>query len=491
MRVKRGSIPDNQQRQETAGSLRLWGLLAIVLLGVIFRVPRLTESLWYDEIASWQVYCANAASPLAIVGNFGDPINHVLSNVLMWCSVNSFSSWTGVEMAFRLPALFFSLLSIVAMYGLGSRAGGIRVGFIAAGLMAVLPVAALEGVEARGYSMMMCFAAVSMWMLVSVLRRKRLWLWVAYAIVCTLGVWAQFITAFVPIGHAAWLMWRADRHRVWRDCWQGFAALVLAAILTLALYSPMIPAMLKSRGMFIATHPDQPRIFGTEGLHTLLQLGGSWYWWAAVPGLAIGVIGLLVAIRSDHCKSQTCDAASGIIAASLLGLPIMLLVVAASGSWIYARFTLFAFPGAVLLMAIGIDWLWRINRGLAGFALMLMVGLSIADLRFRPPKQPLREAMEYVREHQHTSDSVLAIGLAHPVSLAYASDVHLSYTMKHGTELAARLADLHPRWLIIEYPRSVSPKTFDLIRESGFIEQRRLPGWVDWGNGEIIVMRRP
>ena len=37
--------------------------------------------------------------------------------------------------------------------------------------------------------------------------------WALYAMLCAAGVWTHFVAAFVPIGHAAWLGWRAVRHR--------------------------------------------------------------------------------------------------------------------------------------------------------------------------------------------------------------------------------------------------------------------------------------
>src|SRR2546426_587151 len=98
--------------------------MAAVIAGLLLRMTRIGESLWYDEIASWQVYCAGLRMPWLIMAHFDDPINHVLSNLLLWASVNLLGNWTTVELAFRLPALLFSLLSIVAVAGLAVVAGG-------------------------------------------------------------------------------------------------------------------------------------------------------------------------------------------------------------------------------------------------------------------------------------------------------------------------------------------------------------------------------
>ena len=62
--------------------------------------------------------------------------------------------------------------------------------------MAVLPVAVLEGAEARGYSMMICFSALASWTLLANIRSERTWRWAVYAALVAMGVWVHFVTAF-------------------------------------------------------------------------------------------------------------------------------------------------------------------------------------------------------------------------------------------------------------------------------------------------------
>jgi 4-amino-4-deoxy-L-arabinose transferase-like glycosyltransferase len=342
--------------------------------------------------------------------------------------------------------------------------------------------------------MMIFFAAMMTWTLIEARRRGGPWRWSAYAIVCALGVWSHFVTAFVPIGHGAWLAWRAIRHREWRSVISGFTALIAAAVITITLYSPMIPQMLDARGMFSATQIDQPTILSPEGWHALLQLGGSWCWWAAIPGLALFTVGLFAILGKT---SETSDAgapsregANIVVELAMLGLPLMLIVVALSGTWMYARFTLFALPGAMLLIALGLDaiWRWRIVAG--AIAMAIVSGVSTADLSIRPPKQPLRNAADYVRAHRAPNDRTLVVGLAHEVLRIYDGDLKLSYSFHHGADLMERLARIHPQWIVVEYPRSVSPETYDLIKHAGFSEVAHFHGWADWNNGDIVVYRR-
>ena len=461
---------------------RLLTLSAIVVAGLVFRATRIHESLWYDEIASWMTYTGGVDSAGAIVGSFLDPINQVAHTLLNWISVHLFVSHLGVEPAFRVPALLFSLLSVIAMFGLGRAALDERIGFIAAGLIAVLPVSVLEGVEARGYSMMICLAAAMTWALLEAHRRHQPWIWVVYALLCALGIWSHFVTAFVPIGHAAWLIWRAARHKEWRFAACGLAALALAATFTITLYAPMIPSMLAAREMFARRTVDQPTILGAEGWHALLQLGGSWYWWAALPGLALLPLGLRRAFKSINGRN--------VVMMTMLGLLMMLIIVAASRSWVYARFTLFALPGAVLVMALAIDRLWRWRPAIGAIAILLVVIASIADVAVRPPKQPLRDAADFVRSRWAAGDSVVALGLAHPVLAVYAADLNLSYSFWFGADLEMRLDANQPRWVIVEYPRRVKVETYALLHARGYRAIQQFRGWADWTEGDVIVMQK-
>ena len=201
--------------------LALWMVAGFTAAGLLVRAPRLTESLWYDEIAAWTSH--TAGGPAAIMGSFAEPSNHIAHTLLTWCTVTAFEQSLGFEIALRLPALLFSLAAIAAMYGLAREVTRTRPAAIAAGLMAVLPVAVLEAAEARGYSMMICFSALASWTLLANVRDERAWRWALYAALCTLGVWTHFVTAFVPSGHAVWLGWRAARHGAVRRGLRGGA----------------------------------------------------------------------------------------------------------------------------------------------------------------------------------------------------------------------------------------------------------------------------
>ena len=477
------SGPSKHKRSRASSSMDLWIVTGLIVLGLLVRATRLGESLWYDEIAAWLSFGIHGPGP--IMGNLYDPANHVAHTLLSWCAVELFEPALGFELALRLPALLFSLGAIVGIYGLARRTLTRRAAIIAGSLMAVLPVAVLEGVEARGYSMMICFSAWATWLLVATRTNDRAWLWCAYAGVCALGVWTHFVTAFVPIGHALWLLWRAMRHKERAWAVRGALALIFAAVLTLTLYAPAIPDLLNARGIYVASSGDEPGLLGPEGWHALLQLGGSWYAWAAWPGLIALLVGLVCTPPNPKNDSRPLLREVGVIA--MLGLPLLVIVVALADSWMYARFALFSLPGAVLLMAGGIDRLWHMKRIAALLLLFVILALSAADLAVRPAKQPLRDAAEYVIQHHNDGDSILVIGLAHRVMDLYLLDLQPAYSLRHGADLPQKLDRTDPDWIILYYPNHLPDERRTLLQQRGYKSIHHFRGWVDWNNGNVEV----
>ena len=480
----RGEPLDEQP--DKSGSLDLWIVAGLIAIGLLVRATRIGESLWYDEIAAWLSFGIHGPGP--IMGNFYDPANHVAHTLLSWCAVELIEPALGFELALRLPALLFSLAAIAGMYGLARLTLSRRAAVVAGLFMAVLPVAMLEGTEARGYSMMICFAAWMTWLLLATRSGNRAWMWCLYAVVCALGVWTHFVTAFVPIGHAVWLIWRATRHKETAWAIRGALALTLATVLSIALYAPAIPDLLNAQSIYIASSGTEPGVLGPEGLHALLQLGGSWYPWAAWAGLGLLLLGLTTTPPRPKNDSRPLLREVGVIA--MLGLPLMVIVVSLLGSWMYARFALFSLPGAVLFMAGGIDLLWRKKRLAAQSLVLLIIALSAVDLLVRPAKQPLRDAAEFVAQQRTANDSILVIGLAHRVMDVYLFDLQPAYSLGHGVDLSQKLNDVNPQWIILYYPNHLTPDRATLLEHHGYKLTQQFRGWVDWNNGDVQIYTR-
>jgi hypothetical protein len=337
--------------------------------------------------------------------------------------------------------------------------------------------------------MMIFFSAAAGATLLAAWQDDQPWQWCLYALWCAMGVWTHLMFVFVPLGHALWIAWATFRpSRSGGKALRSMIALLLAASASATLYAPVIPDILAIRGTFKAGDGDEPRILGPEGWHALLQLGGSWASWAAAPGLILLALGAWSLFQARRVSpSAAC------VFASWLGLPLALLTIALLDSWLYARFLLFVVPGAALTIAAGLDWLRRRSKAACGFAAIVVITLYVADLVTRPPKQPIREAMQFVRERIHPGERVLIIGLAHPVELVYRGDIapeQITYSMFHGRDLREKLDAVRPRWIVASYLNRIKPEQWQLLRERGFADAARFGGWVDWGHGEILVLER-
>lgn len=473
-------------------SVEAWLVLGVLILAVVPRAFRLGESLWYDEAAMWLTYGLAGAG--AIVGNYFDPVNHIAHTLLTWLSVQVNELVMGFELALRLPAVMLSLLAVPMVFALCRLAFSARVSLVAAGMMAVLPVAVFHGVEARGYSMMILLTAASTWALVQARATHRPELWLLYAVLAALTVWTHMVAVCVFLGHGLWIAWTAWRgHEMYRGL-EGAAALGLAALMTLTLYAPVLPEVAQQlRGDFrLAADAQEGVLLGHEGLRTLWQVGGAWTWWAALPGLALVALGWAWLWRERGAAAQTppTDAARQreVMALLWLGFPIALVLVAVMGTWVYARFTAFVLPAAALTMALGVEMLWRWRREAAVAALALVVTVSAVEVFGRPPKQPLREAATFVQRHRTTNEQVLTIDIAHAVMRMYSAGLPMSHSMMHGRDLPERLEAHAPTWIIVLYPEHLEPAAAAAMREHGYDAVQRLAGWDDWG--DVVIHRR-
>jgi len=279
------------------------------------------------------------------------------------------------------------------------------------------------------------------------------------------------------------LLYRRSERR--RNALQGLAALLGGALLTFVMFAPALDDVFRfySGKSVAAAESEQPTLLGTEGLHALLQLGGSWYWWAAIPGLALFASGFSLSFRRQDTRLA--------LAATMLGVPLMIAAVAVAGTWVYARFALFALPGAIVLMSFAIEELWLRNRALGIIALATVIIASAADLLTRPPRQPMRKAVELILREQRDSSPVIGLGLNVPDIVIYEPrEFRILFSAHGGAQFEELLALPQVKHIIISYPHLLSAQRLDAVRAAGFERIAALPGWADWGKGEVQVWRR-
>jgi uncharacterized membrane protein len=461
-----------------------------VLLAAAIRAPFLTDSLWYDEIAAFLGYSING--PWGAVSTYYTQANHVLHSLLAWVS----GAALGVdEVTVRLPSFLAGLGTVMAvawlaMTALGRDAKGVQLAVVAAFITALLPIAVLPATEARGYSLMTLFSALMTAAFLRALRRPTRTEWLIYAAACALGIWAHLVTVCVPAFHAAWCVAVLVRGAPSTasgtsptTARAGLIAIGVAALLTLLVYAPILPAMFAIRSEFRALDGNEPTLLGPEGWMMLLSIGGSWKVWASLAALPLAVAGLAAATRDASLRTALILSLGGTVLA--LAFPLFL------GSWLYARFLAFTVPGIALLLAAGFLEINDRKPGTAR-AIALVVGSAwIASLATLGPRQQIREAVTYVASHRTPTEGAFAVGLPDDVHQWYAVPLHLDMpgSGPYGAALQQHLHDPAAAWAVLLYPRTLTAAAGQL-RDAGFVEEARFPGWIDAGGGEIIVLRR-
>ena len=465
-------------------------MAAAVLLAAAIRAPFLTDSLWYDEIAAFLGYSING--PWGAVSIYYTQANHVLHSLLAWGS----GAALGVdEVTVRLPSFLAGLGTVLAvawlaMTALGRDAKGVRLAVTAAFITALLPIAVLPATEARGYSLMTLFSALMTGTFLRALRIRTRSAWLIYAAACALGIWAHLVTVCVPAFHAAWCMAVLVRGApstasgiTPKAARAGLMAIGMAALLTLLVYAPILPAMFAIRSEFRALDGNEPTLIGPEGWMMLLSIGGSWKMWASLAALPLVVAGLAAATRDARLRTALVLSLGGTVLA--LAFPLFL------GSWLYARFLAFTVPGIALLLAAGFMEINDRTPRAARVIALLVASAWIASLATLGPRQQIREAVMYVASHRTPTEGAFAVGLPDDVHQWYAVPlgVDMPGSGPYGTALQQHLHDPTAAWAVLLYPRTLTAAA-DQLREAGFVEEARFPGWIDAGGGEIIVLRR-
>ena len=468
--------------QGGSGVLALVGLLTII--GMVLRGIRLQESLWYDEIAA--MISSSLHGPGPAIGNYHALANHALHSALAAQSLQSLGD-QDAELALRLPAFLAGLACIPAMFALGRAVNGNQMGLIAAGVIAFMPVAVLESAEARGYSMVMLLAilATLAWLRIADGRRHAI---PVYALLVSLGCWSHLAFACVPLGHAVQAMIRATLHREDRAIASRWGlALVLGGVTTLALIAPLIPDLLERRTEFVALDGDEPPLFGIEGWKAILQLGGSWTWWAALPGLLLFGFGFTESWRWPRLRLAS--------HAGIAGGGVAMVLVIGADSWIYARFLVFLLVPAALLQATAIEGIATFLRRSSPAVLLGLITVItwLLSLILLPPKQPIREGVELARRLAGAESTIWSVGLGDDVAMFYTEGrgPGLIHAPRLGSGLDENSLTVGPDVALVLYPDLIEAATRERFDAAGFKVVERFDGWLDWGLGDVVVLQRP
>jgi hypothetical protein len=193
---------------ERAAARTPWFALgAILVLAGALRFPTLaTQSVWFDEAATWELMRLPFGEMLSELPDRES--NPPLYYVLEWLWTRAFG-----DGAFGLRSLsaLVGTLTVAVAFAIGRRLGGARAGLAAAALTAVNPLLVWFSQEARSYELVVFLSACSLLLFLRCLDddRPRMLGW--WALLSALALCSHYFAAFVLAPQVVWLLWRHPR----------------------------------------------------------------------------------------------------------------------------------------------------------------------------------------------------------------------------------------------------------------------------------------
>jgi len=392
-----------------------WLVLFILLLALALRVFRLdAQSIWYDEGLSIQLAAQDPTQAIELSATTDHPPLHTLF-LGGWMRVAGESDYV-----VRYLSVLCGVLVVALTYALGKRYDE-RAGLVAAGLMAIAPLAVYYSQETRGYMLLTALilvAAIAALHLLNGDRRKRIWF--AYISSMVLALYTHYFAAFawVAINVGYVVLTLGGLRRPPRALWYW----LLAQFIILACFLPWIPNALAQAGSNATYFPGRVtwdtvfsetwRAFSVGERGDMSLVG--WLWLALI---VFGVVVGLIINRTERRQSLI------IFSLALLIIPLLLM----SGlAWLKPKFAprylLPSLPAFITLASIGITILIDGTRtrycrwASIGVAITLALPLASIGSLLRLYADPalarpdVRSVVHYIEDSELPSDAILLIG---------------------------------------------------------------------------------
>ena len=446
-----------------AATLRVGGRLGRYLLLFLALVLATTVRVWHlDGPALWAdegnnaYFSQSSLSQLVEMSRLShdtDPPAHRLV-LSAWLRVLGRSAFNA-----RLLSVAMGVATVLLLCSWGSWLSGAPVGFTAAALWALAPMAIYYTREAKGYPQVALFGCLAVYLWARFLYRRegrRSLLWLLYVACSVLSLGAHYYAILLHVAQGVWLLGQLavaeDRASVWRElrAWLLAQLFIGAAILpgVLMTYSSATEGALGLR----VGRPAWNAFEYAQEAGRVLAAGKLGYGWPAMVALAVVAVAALWAIWRDRRPQVTLLVC--LVAVPLLGAFALQTVV----PFFSPRFLLYVLPPLFLLVAIGIVHL----RGIGG-ALVLALAMAwslVMPMAFdlsEEDQADLRPIADHLARLWQPDDGILTTYIWQQGILSlYAPDVEGPYYLDwydRGTveaEMEALFAR-HPRLWLLTY----------------------------------------
>jgi hypothetical protein len=463
--------------------------LGLVVLGLLLRLVRVDDGLWYDEMVTLVEFVRRPLGDIITI--YTNQNQHVLYSLLARISIGILGE---SDAALRLPAVLLGAGSIWALYRLGRQVASVPEALLSAALLTLSFHHLWFSQNARGYTGLMVFSIVGTGALLRLLRDGQAgWRWVAgYAVVMGLSAYTHMTSVLISAGQAIVVaaVWLDSRRRGSPGPNRAILALLLSGAVALVLYAPLIPQLLampfSADSTAVATEWVNPSYFVIEAVRGLAAgLPGGWL------GLAAGAVVILVGCRSYWRQDPAI--------LGLLVLPGVVTVAVALllGHTLRPRFVFFSLGFGALIAVRGTFALAEMafrHRGRALATAALALGALGAALKIPAawgPKQDFVGAAAFVDRSAGGEDAIATVDLT---ALPYLRYFERPWVELTGPEQLGELERRHRRtWVLTTFPISLGaaqPEVAARLRQD-YDTAGVFPGTVAAGEIVVLVSRPP
>jgi hypothetical protein len=417
--------------------LSLGGLM---LIGLILRLQDIHKYIAYDEAYTFIHF---ASRPFKhILADYSAPNNHIFHTILVGISYRLFG---GQAWALRLPALIAGILMIPAMYMAARRFFSEYQSLAAAGLVAVIPLFINYSGNARGYTLLVLFALLLTNFAGILVNHQSKPALIAFAITAALGFYTIPVFLYPMAGISLWVVVtylfanepKQDASRI-RKLGVFLGACLVAGLLTLALYSPVI---LFGSGLssMIGNDIVKSLSWGTFVENLDPRLLRAWKKWMIGINPAMEYLflaGFLISVLFYRKVSNQKLPLQILLTLAVAVLVMLQRVSPLPRIWIFleAFYLMFAAAGVVWLVDLALRRIAgpafarrmlaaAIPLAFAGACLGLLMDRAQNPVYWDRDLLPEAYAAEYIAEHLEPEDTIIATG---PVDIqaAYYLSLH-------------------------------------------------------------------
>lgn len=376
---------------------------AVTVVGFLLRLAIVDQSLAGDELSSYRYTVDRPLS--AVLSDQGNP---PLFYVLAWASVKLGDPTASI----RLPSLVLGTAAIPLVYAIGRSTVGRAAALVGTIVVAISPFAIFHSTDARAYSTLIFFTALStLSLLVALDTGRRRW-WALYAIASAAAFYTHYMAVFVLLAQAAWGLWAHRRH---------VRALLLANAAVTAGCLPIFASTSDGPGVLFTLKGFYHPLTVSSVVEGSLQLfpGHPVAAWSELPGrvvafvlaAAIAVAALVAAARLLGRRRERGAPSRGIVLVAALGLatPLGLILYALTGPDTFeSRYLSASLPGVALLIgALTTSVPRRLSLPVTSVVIAMVAVGSIKALTPDYRRTPYKAVAEFIDHDARPGDAVV------------------------------------------------------------------------------------